>query len=100
MDDHAGKFAQGSHFEFGKNRTEFLVLVDETRIVEAEKSLTSLLKVQDLKGNIILDIGCGSGLFSVAAKRLGARVSSFDYDPQSVVCTVQLRRHFFPNDGD
>lgn len=100
MDDHARKVAQSTRFEFGENWTRFLGLVDETRVVDAEKSLTSLLEVQDLKGKTFLDIGCGSGLFSLAAKRLGARVSSFDHDPQSVVCTVQLRRSFFPNDAD
>jgi 2-polyprenyl-6-hydroxyphenyl methylase/3-demethylubiquinone-9 3-methyltransferase len=38
-------------------------------------------------------------LFSLAARRLGARVFSFDYDPQSVACTAELRRRYFPHDG-
>lgn len=97
MDDHARQVVQGTRFEFGKNWTRFLGLVDETRILEAEKSLTSLLEVQELKGKTFLDIGCGSGLFSLAAKRLGARVSSFDYDPHSVACTAELRRRYCPD---
>lgn len=32
------------------------------------------------------------------ARRLGARVSSFDYDPISVACTDELRRRYFPDD--
>ena len=37
-------------------------------------------------------IGCGSGLFRLAARRLGARVESFDYDPQSVACARERPR--------
>ncbi|MDI7261187.1 MAG: class I SAM-dependent methyltransferase, partial [Thermodesulfobacteriota bacterium] len=51
-------------------------------------------------GKSFLDIGSGSGLFSLAARRLGARVHSFDYDSLSVVCTMELKRRFFPNDRD
>src|SRR5690606_102989 len=47
-----------------------------------------------------LDIGSGSGLSSLAARRLGARVHSFDYDPESVACTAELRRRFFPGSPD
>ncbi len=38
-----------------------------------------------------------AALFSLAARRMGADVVSFDYDPQSVACTA-VRRRFFPND--
>ena len=35
----------------------------------------------------IIDIGCGSGLFSLVALRLGAKhITCFDYDPDSVKC--------------
>jgi len=50
------------------------------------------------KGKTFLDAGSGSGLFSLAARRLGATVHSFDYDPQSVACTAELRRRYFPDD--
>jgi 2-polyprenyl-6-hydroxyphenyl methylase/3-demethylubiquinone-9 3-methyltransferase len=49
-------------------------------------------------GKSFLDVGSGSGLFSLAARRLGARVHSFDFDPQSVACTSELKRRYFPND--
>src|SRR5205807_740046 len=69
-------------------------------IAEAESSLKRMLEVESLAGRSFLDIGSGSGLFSLAARRLGARVRSFDYDPQSVACTRELRRRFYPDDAD
>jgi 2-polyprenyl-6-hydroxyphenyl methylase/3-demethylubiquinone-9 3-methyltransferase len=49
-----------------------------------------------LQGLTFLDVGCGSGLFSLAAMRLGAaKVHSFDYDPMSVACAESLRQRFF-----
>ena len=85
-------------FEFGKNWARFLKTVNEVRIREAELSLKQALGVQDLAQRSFLDIGSGSGLFSLAARRLGARVHSFDYDANSVACTRTLRERFFPGD--
>jgi 2-polyprenyl-6-hydroxyphenyl methylase/3-demethylubiquinone-9 3-methyltransferase len=99
-DQHALEVSQGERFEFGKNWAKFLALLNEQRIAEAETSLRQMLESDDLKGKSFLDIGSGSGLFSLAARRLGARVHSFDYDPHSVACTTELRRRFFPNDTD
>ncbi|MCA1634418.1 MAG: class I SAM-dependent methyltransferase [Acidobacteria bacterium] len=76
----------------------FLARLDDDRIFEAEKSLKQMLGVDDLEGERFLDIGSGSGLFSLTARRLGARVHSFDYDPRSVACTTELRRRYFPGD--
>jgi len=92
--------AQGSRFEFGKNWTAFLKVLDDDRILTAEKSLQGMLEMETFKGKSFLDIGSGSGLFSLAARRLGARVYSFDYDPQSVSCTVELKRRYFADDGN
>jgi SAM-dependent methyltransferase len=36
----------------------------------------------------------------LAARRLGAKVHSFDYDPRSVACTAELRRRYFTDDPD
>lgn len=55
-----------------------------------------MLGRQRLDGVRFLDAGCGSGLFSLSACRLGAHVVSFDVDPQSVACTEELRRRFAP----
>ena len=100
MTSHANQIEQCRRFEFGKNWQKFLNLVDEERIVMAEKSLSMMLELRSLVGKAFLDIGSGSGLFSLAAMRLGARrVHSFDFDPKSVACARELKRRYFP-DGD
>jgi 2-polyprenyl-6-hydroxyphenyl methylase/3-demethylubiquinone-9 3-methyltransferase len=86
-------------FSFGENWSHFLRVLSGERISQAEESLLSMLGRTTLEGTAFLDIGSGSGLFSLAAKRLGAsRVHSFDFDPQSVACTAELRRRYFEND--
>src|SRR6476659_9709813 len=100
MSSHAVEIAQGARFEFGKNWSRFLVDLNDRRIARAEESLREMLEVSDLRGKTFLDIGSGSGLFSLAARRLGARVHSFDYDPYSVACTTELRRRYFTDDPD
>src|SRR6185437_11580112 len=89
----------GNRFRFGANWTRFLAVLDETRIADAETSLRGMLGVMDLQGRTFLDIGCGSGLFSLAARRLGAVVHSFDFDPRSAACARELKRRFFPEDS-
>lgn len=80
-------------FAFGQNWSAFLRVLDDDRINEAVSSLRDMLGCQDLDGLTFLDVGSGSGLFSLAAVRLGAeRVHSFDYDTNSVGCTNELRR--------
>lgn len=100
MSVHANEVAQGQRFEFGKNWGHFLNVLNEERIRVAEDSLKEKLKVEDLSGKSFLDLGSGSGLFSLVARRLGARVHSCDFDPQSAACTRELRRRYFPDDPD
>jgi 2-polyprenyl-6-hydroxyphenyl methylase/3-demethylubiquinone-9 3-methyltransferase len=95
---HAAEVARGERFTFGDNWSRFLSVLDERRINEAVGSLKEKLEVDSLQGKTFLDIGSGSGLFSLAARKLGARVHSFDFDPQSVACTSELRRRYFPED--
>jgi 2-polyprenyl-6-hydroxyphenyl methylase/3-demethylubiquinone-9 3-methyltransferase len=95
---HAREVLAGERFEFGKNWSRFLSVLDEGRVRQAEASLAAMLEAPSLEGKSFLDIGCGSGLFSLAARRLGARVYSLDYDPHSVACTRELRRRYFPDD--
>lgn len=84
-------------FAFGRNWASFLEVLDESRIGEAERSLSEMLGRDRIVGATFLDAGSGSGLFSLAAVRLGARrVHSFDFDPESVGCTQELRRRYFP----
>ena len=82
MKKHTKEVEAGQRFEFGKNWKLFLSLLDDERIKEAEKSLAEMLECNSLEDKQFLDIGSGSGLFSLAAKRLGAKVHSFDYDPE------------------
>jgi len=96
---HAEEVARGERFEFGKNWSRFLEGVRDEHVVTAESSLKRMLDIDSLAGLRFLDIGSGSGLFSLAARRLGARVHSFDYDPQSVACTAELRRRYFSDDA-
>lgn len=100
MSLHAGEVARGERFEFGRNWALFLARLNDERIARAEKSLCEMLSVSDLAGKSFLDIGSGSGLFSLAARRLGARVHSFDYDPHSVACALELRGRYFPHDPE
>jgi len=95
---HSREVGAGERFEFGKNWSRFLTLVDEDRIARAANSLKHWLEVDDLRDKRFLDVGSGSGLYSLAARRLGARVHSFDYDPQSVACTAELKRRYFAGD--
>ncbi|HEV2109737.1 MAG TPA: class I SAM-dependent methyltransferase [Gammaproteobacteria bacterium] len=76
-------------FEFGKNWLDYIHknFSDETAEI-SKKHLLSVLDRSDLKGLSFLDIGCGSGLHSYAAWRVGvAKLHSFDFDPNSVAAT-------------
>ena len=73
-------------FKFGENWASFSKRLNESRIQDAMRSLISLFGEGALNGRSFLDIGCGSGLLSIAAARLGARpVVGMDLDPVSVV---------------
>ena len=67
--------------------------LNEEKIKEAEKSLVGFLGEKGkIKGKTFVDIGCGSGLFSLAAYRLGAKeVVSVDIDKFSVACVKHLK---------
>ena len=82
---------QQQNFSFGRNWKRFLESLDEDRLNIAAESLREFLGLSDLRGKSFLDIGCGSGLFSYAAFKLGAeRIVSFDLDPFSVQCCRHL----------
>lgn len=96
---HAAEVSAGNRFQFGENWARFLNTLDESRIAVAEQSLKTMLGRDSLAGLRFIDVGSGSGLFSLAARRLGAEVLSFDFDPQSVRCAQALRSRFFPDDA-
>jgi 2-polyprenyl-3-methyl-5-hydroxy-6-metoxy-1,4-benzoquinol methylase len=97
--EQAAELETGERFGFGQNWQRFLSALDEANVDEAKRSLLRMLNTDSLSGLSFLDAGSGSGLFSLAAMRLGARrVHSFDLDPQSVACTRELKRRHFPSD--
>lgn len=91
-------YVEEQRFEFGKNWQNYLQSLTPERIEEAEQSLSQNLGA--IRDKTFLDIGSGSGLFSLAARRLGAKVTSFDYDVHSVACTNFLKNRYFPDDND
>jgi SAM-dependent methyltransferase len=97
MTDSQTEIRSGDRFAFGRNWRSFVELVDDERTGAAAQSLVRALGTADLTGRTFLDIGCGSGLFSLAACRLGARVRSLDYDGEAVAATLKLRRRFAPD---
>jgi 2-polyprenyl-3-methyl-5-hydroxy-6-metoxy-1,4-benzoquinol methylase len=100
-DTYISEVEAGQRFEFGKNWKSFLSEIDDSRIRIAEDATKAMLGVASLDGKSFLDVGSGSGLFSLVALRLGASsVHSFDYDPHSVECTRALKQQFFPSDSN
>ena len=76
-------------FAFGKNWHTYSRRIGPEDYSIAKKSLAEL--VPDVKDKTFLDIGCGSGLFSIAASALGAKeVLGIDYDPESVATAKEL----------
>jgi SAM-dependent methyltransferase len=72
-------------FKFGENWASFSRQLDETRLKDARGSLEDLFGPGALQGVSFLDVGCGSGIFSIAAAQNGARkVVGIDVDPVSV----------------
>lgn len=76
-------------FDFGANWQAFSAEhVDEERLAHAARSLQGLLGRERLDGMTVLDVGCGSGLFAIAAYGLGAkRVVGVDINPRSVAAS-------------
>ena len=99
-ENHADSTERGGRFAFGKNWQRFLNVLDQSHIDESVAALRKMLGQESLEGIRFLDIGSGSGLSSVAARQLGAEVYSFDFDPQSVSCTTELKRRYFPDDSE
>lgn len=88
-----------THFEFGANWREYAKTVDRARIDSAVAGLEKLFP-DGLSGKTFLDIGCGSGLHSLAALLLGAsKVVATDIDENSVSTTQGLLRKYAPNEN-
>jgi 2-polyprenyl-6-hydroxyphenyl methylase/3-demethylubiquinone-9 3-methyltransferase len=87
-------------FSFGQNWKDFSKGLTEERLAEARRSLTDLFGAGGLRDLSFLDIGCGSGLFSIAAAQLGARrVVGVDVDPLSVETSQANAARWSPEAG-
>ncbi|MFA6433235.1 MAG: methyltransferase domain-containing protein [Elusimicrobiales bacterium] len=88
-------------FGFGENWKGYISCINEDRIRAAELSLEEMLGKNALRDKTFVDIGCGSGLFSLAALRLGAsRVVSFDYDEGCVAAALEVKTRYAPGAGE
>ena len=97
---HQQEVKTGERFEFGKNWSKYLRTLTEEHIGYAQTSFAEVLDGYDLTGKTFLDIGSGSGLSSLVARRLGGKIYSFDYDPYSVASTRELKKRYFKDDSD
>ncbi len=84
-----------SHFEFGSNWQKLVPHLDEARLSDSVSDIQKFLGVSQLNGLSFLDVGCGSGLSSLAAFRLGASpILSVDIDPKNLQNAMSLRKKF------
>jgi len=80
-------------FSFGENWLNYIKTFDEEKFKESRRSLADLLGADSLAGKTFLDIGSGSGVFSLAAVDMGAQaVTSIDVDPKSVQACREIKR--------
>ena len=76
-------------FAFGKNWRSFSERLQPEDYLKAKESLEKL--IPNLQGKTFLDVGSGSGMFSIAASALGARkVLGLDVDPEAVSTSKEL----------
>jgi SAM-dependent methyltransferase len=86
-----------THFAFGENWSDYATTIDEPRIASAVENLQRMLDRRDLKGVSFCDVGCGSGIHSLAALRLGAGpLLALDIDPKSVETCQKVLAKFAP----
>jgi 2-polyprenyl-3-methyl-5-hydroxy-6-metoxy-1,4-benzoquinol methylase len=85
-----------THFEFGENWRDYAATIDQSRIDSAISGVRKLFP-EGLAGKSFLDIGCGSGLHSLAALLAGAAlVVATDIDENSVATTRDLLTKYAP----
>lgn len=86
-------------FSFGRNWKRYVKYVlNEDILQNAQDSLVRFLGENfDFNNKVFVDIGCGSGIFSIAALNLGfSKVLSVDIDKQSIEATLLARDKFAP----
>ena len=97
---HEREVRAGHRFRFGANWTRAFSGVSTMPGSPEPKTISrSFWEKSCVAARLFLDVGGGSGLSSLAARRLGATVTSFDFDPQSVACTAELRGRYMAGDS-
>lgn len=73
-------------FDFGENWKDFSAnALSQQKIFEAVASIDDLLSAEKVRNKKVLDIGCGSGIFSIALVKLGAeKVIATDISANSI----------------
>jgi len=83
-------------FNFGANWQRFSdSSLDNLKFEEALNSLDHLIGHEKIKGSSFLDIGCGSGIFAIAASLAGARkVVGIDISKESISASISNKKRF------
>jgi len=81
-------------FSFGKNWKNYVKNVVNEKVIEEAKKSLERYEI-DFYDKTFIDVGCGSGLFSLSALLLRAKkVISFDIDKESIEATNLLKTKF------
>lgn len=83
-------------FSFGRNWFDYVNnVLDRKQLDVARDSLLKYLPEEEYKNKVFIDIGCGSGIFSLSALMLGCKkVISFDVDEYSVKAAKLVKDKF------
>jgi len=84
-------------FSFGKNWVDYVKnFLDKEKLDVAKESFKKYLPIEEYKDKTLIDVGCGSGIFSFNALRLGAqKVISFDIDKYAIEATKIVKKKFY-----
>lgn len=99
MNDFDDQIKGKKRFKFGKNWQSYLKHLNQEKINNSKDSILKFLNKKTLKGKTFIDVGSGSGLSSLSARLLGAKVHSFDFDTESVASTQCLKDKYFKGDN-
>ena len=77
-------------YEFGKNWKNFLKNSDVNNLLKARNSLKPIINKK--KTSNFIDLGCGSGVFSLGALIFYKKVVSIDIDEYSIKATQTLKQ--------
>lgn len=88
-------------YGFGQNWSEFIERhLSEKIVQDSIDHMKKFMRRESLNGLRVLDIGCGSGIHSLAMKKMGAaEIVAFDYDENSVATSKKVREWSGLSDG-